>query len=159
MKKRSREENRQLLVFGVGGALAIVLLILGILATNTDPVDDNALTHTVENLIPSRSATVELQSEVGIELDATGNFQVQICVDGRPLPADEYTAGDPNLGQFIFKPGPENSIREWSQGVHNVFVGYWPRTIAIEAVWPDSFTCEPPATGGVEFISWRFTAG
>lgn len=145
-------------MFGIGGALAIVLLVLGILATNTDPVDDNALTQTVENLIPSRSATVQLQSEVGIELDAARAYQVQICVDGIPLPADEYTAGDPGLGQFIFKPGPERAIREWSQGVHNVLVGYWPNSMAIEDAWPGSATCEPPATGGVEIIVWRFTA-
>jgi hypothetical protein len=158
MKRRGRQDVQQLLVFGIGGALAIVLLVLGILATNTDQVDDNALTRTVENRIPSPAATVQLQSDVGIELDATRNFQVQICVDGIPLPADEYVAGDPNLGQFIFRPGPERAVREWSQGPHQVVVGYWSRAIAIEDVWPDSSTCEPPASGGVEFISWRFTA-
>ncbi len=159
MRRRNREEIFQLLVFGVGGALAIVLLVLGILATNTDPADDNALTRTIENLIPPRSATVELQSEVGIELDATLNYQVQICVDGMPIPADEYVAGDPNLGQFIFKPGPERSIREWVQGPHAVTVGYWSRAVTIEEVWPDSSTCEPASTGSIEFISWSFTAG
>ena len=158
MKKRSTEEWRQLLVFGVGGALAVVIVGIGVIATNTDPIDDNALTSEVEHLIPSRSATVELQQEVGIELDRTRNYQVQMCVDGRPIPSDEYTAGDPSLGQFIFKPGEGRAVREWTQGPHDVLVGFWPASLPIEDAWPDSSTCEPSPTGSARFETWRFTA-
>jgi hypothetical protein len=84
---------------------------------------------------------------------------VQLCVDGVPIPSDEYTAGDTGLGQFIFKPGGKSSIREWTQGPHDVLAGYWPNEIPIEEVWPDSATCQPPIGGGVEFVQWSFTAG
>jgi len=131
--RRSREEIKHALIFGIGGAFAIVLLAIAIISTNTDPVDDNATTRTVENLVPSRGATVPLQAPVGIELDAARRFDVQIYVDEVPIPRDEYTAGDVGLGQFIFKPGTNangepRSIREWSQGRHEVRVDYWPAT-------------------------------
>lgn len=129
--RRRREDLKHALVFGVGGALAIVLLAVAIISTDTDPVDDNATTRTVEHLIPSRGATVPLQAPVGIELDASRVFDAQIYVDGEPLPRDEYTAGDTGLGQFVFKPGTDSdgtprAVREWSQGRHEVRVDYWP---------------------------------
>jgi hypothetical protein len=158
VKRRTTEEWRQLLVFGFAGAFALVVLAIGVIATNTDPVDDNALTSEVEVLIPSRSATVELQQEVGIELDRTRNYQVQICVDGNSIPSDEYTAGDPSLGQFIFKPGEGRAVREWTQGAHEVVVGFWPASLPIEDAWPDSATCEPSASASARFEFWNFTA-
>ncbi len=146
-----REQVKHSLVFGFGGALAIVLLIFAIASTDTDPVDDNGTTLASEHLVPQRGATVPLQAPVGIELDADGNFDAQIYVDGTPIPRDEYLAGDPGLGQFIFKPGADAEgnarfVREWTQGRHEVRVTYWPATSSEDV-------------GPTNAVLWYFIAG
>lgn len=145
MKGATREEWKHRLIFGFGGALAIVLAVFGVLSTNTDPPEDGAISGFVQQRFPERAAVVELQQEVGIQLDPTFQLDAQIYVDGVPIPADEYTAGDKNLGQFVFKPGPGKAVREWTQGRHEVQVDYWPREAGIEV-------------GPVSSEVWFFTA-
>lgn len=144
MAKANREEWKHRLIFGLGGAIAIVLAVLGVLSTDTSNTD-KAVAGPVEDVIPNDGALVELQQEVGIDLDAQLNLDAQIFVDGVAIPADEYNAGDTNLGQFIFKPGAGQTVREWSQGPHTVVVQYWPRSSSIEV-------------GPVAQQTWTFTA-
>ncbi len=146
VRKVSREEWKHRLIFGFGGALAIALAAIGIISTNTDPTEQGAISEFVELRIPANSSVVELQSEVGIYLDPQFNLDAQIYVDGVAIPADEYTIGDPTLGQFVFKPGTGKSVREWSQGRHDVQVDYWPRSTGIEV-------------GPVSSETWFFIAG
>lgn len=144
MAKATRDEWKHRLIFGLGGALAIVLAVLGVLSTDTSDTG-NVVAGPVEDIIPNDRAIVELQQEVGIDLDAGLHLDAQIFVDGVAIPADEYNAGDINLGQFIFKPGAGRSVREWTQGPHTVVVKYWPKASSIEV-------------GPISQETWTFTA-
>jgi hypothetical protein len=83
----------------------------------------------IEQLFPGENAQAQPQEIVGVDL--VDNLQGVIYIDGTRIPEDQYE-GDKNLGQIVFRPGPNQEFEALPRGPHNLTIEYWPKAKTIE---------------------------
>ena len=89
----------------------------------------------LESYSPLDDATVLRQ--IDIEIDLPVNYQIDLVVDGVPIPNEEIDVVE-ETGKFTWRPGPTTIIPEWTAGLHTIWVR-WDRVSGLpdpgEWIW------------------------
>lgn len=75
----------------------------------------------IESVSPAPDQTVLRQ--VDLVIDMRVGYEIEIYVDGRPLPASEVTTTEAT-GVRTWRPGPGLTYEEWTPGIHAIQVTY-----------------------------------
>jgi hypothetical protein len=123
-------------------ALVVVVLLVAInlmiLAARQHPSDTVAnLPTNVVSVMPEPQQVMRPQDTIGAQLRS--GFQAQLYINGGAIPADQVS-GDPNLGQYEFRPGcagtrvPQSDcvLRVFPPGTINLRVEFWPQSETLE---------------------------
>lgn len=123
---RAADGARRVLVATIA-VTAIVLLVVGIavgaVLSGLEPAP--ALPREIERIIPGDGAAILRQDSVGVDLEAT--YQCNLQIDGIQIPPDQLTGTD-EVGECLYRPGPDQEIEEFTPGRHDVLVTFWPAT-------------------------------
>ena len=66
------------------------------------------------------------------------------------IPQDQLTVTTPNLLELDFEPKASHDIRQFSPGVHNATIEYWPKEKTYEGA---------KAGGLLGTYTWKFNVG
>jgi len=86
----------------------------------------------------------------GIVVDLRLSYTGQLSIDRRLIPQDQLEITKPNLLELSFTLGPTHDIRQFSPGVHNATIEYWPLPKTNE---------EAKAGGLLGTYTWVFNVG
>jgi hypothetical protein len=135
-------QGRYRLLIGALLALAAVVLVAGILVTDTDDSDDASGSEIVERFIPRPDDEVLRQAELGIDL-APG-YDGTIAVNGVDIPeADQRRV--PEQNEVFFTPGEGKAVERLNAGPN----------CAVATVWR---AADGPGTANDRTFTWCFEA-
>lgn len=140
--RRRRLPSLPVIVVGLGGLLAVNLLVLA--GHGGGQGQDNPGSPPpveIESLVPVPGAVIRPQEDVGADLKDT--YTGVLSIDDHRLPEDQLKI-IPALGQVTFRPGPEKDIRALAPGFHSATILFWPQ--------------EKDESVGRSY-TWTFTAG
>lgn len=124
--ERAAEGARKVLVVTIA-VTAVLLLVAGIavgaVLSGLEPAP--ALPREIERIIPGDNAAILRQDSVGVDLEAT--YKCNLQIDGIQIPPDQLT-GTEEVGECLYRPGPDQEIEEFTPGRHDVLVTFWPAT-------------------------------
>ena len=113
--------------------VVLTLLIWGLSSAETETGltrDAPALPSEIETLTPGPGEISGRQSTIAVDLrnDLTGVLFVQPpSGPGFEVPEDQLDRIVP-LGQFSWRPGPDQELERFSAGNHTLTVFFWPQT-------------------------------
>lgn len=105
----------------LGLALIVVVALAIVLAPDGREV---AIPAAVESVDPPNEATVLIQTE--LEINMQPGYEVELFVDGIPIPADEVRFVAPT-GIYRWRPGPGMTFEAWTPGLHTAQIT-WQKT-------------------------------
>ncbi|MFQ5948198.1 MAG: hypothetical protein ACE5KX_05005 [Acidimicrobiia bacterium] len=107
-------DRYRLIYIGLGLALTVVVLVTVAVVPRGD---EDPLPGPIDDVFPRPNTSVIRQS--GIEVDMRVGYRVEVFVDGRRIPETDVRFVEPT-GQYLWTPGPDQVITEWTPGEHTV---------------------------------------
>ena len=107
----------------IGGIAALAVLIVGV-ATLTPSGEAPDIPDPIEEIFPLPGDIVV--SQTAIEVDLPVGYELELEVDGIPIPRREIGFTAPT-GRWIWQPGPTSLFAAWTGGDHTVTIR-WART-------------------------------
>jgi len=112
------------------GLAAVIGLAIGFSPSGTE----SPLPEPLERIFPRANDSVPRGTAV--EVDLKVGYQIDLYVDGEPIPRDEY-AIQTGTNLVTWAPGPGRTIERWAPGVHELRID-WDRELGIPD--PGSYT-------------------
>ena len=112
-------------VWAVIAALGVVIVVAGYIAVRMgtpSPIADGPGGGVIEALLPTESAEVLRQTEVGIDLAA--GYTGTLTINGTEIPASQLSS-IPELNKILYRPGPNKVIDQLNPGRNCVTASFW----------------------------------
>lgn len=111
--------------------LSILGLLLGLLVVGAVILAPSGevtnLPDAVERIAPADGAIVQRQTD--LEIDLRAGYSLTLEIDGIAIPPDDLDHTEAT-GRYVFRPGPDKVITEWTPGFHVVEISF-DRTIGL----------------------------
>lgn len=112
-------------VWAIIAALGVVILVAGYFAVkmgSPSPIDDGPGGGVIEALVPTESAEVLRQTQVGIDL--TAGYTGTLSINGTEIPENQLSRV-PELNQIFYRPAPGKVIDQLDAGRNCVTASFW----------------------------------